>query len=309
MGNSGDGMINLQLLCRTPSLGTKIDSAIFFWYLGPSMNSEIVKHLQKQANVLRQDIVEMIALANSGHPGGSLSAADIITALYFHVLRHRPLEPDWSERDRFILSKGHGAPALYAALARSGYFPLEAMKTLRKMGSPLQGHPEKGRLPGVEASTGSLGQGISIGAGMALAGRLDQKDYRVYVLIGDGEANEGQIWEAANFAAHYKLDHLVVILDCNRQQLDGWTKDILDIEPLAEKMRAFKWNVIDIDGHKMAHILKAFEEANLAQGKPTLILAHTTKGQGVSFMENNIEFHGIPPTQEQLIVALKELGR
>lgn len=267
-----------------------------------------LEQLEKQAILLRKDILKMIGAAASGHPGGSLSAADLITALYFNELRHRPSEPEWPDRDRFILSKGHGAPALYAALARSGYFPVEDLKTLRKMGSPLQGHPEKGKLSGVEASTGSLGQGVSIGAGMALAGRLDRKDYRVYVLMGDGEADEGQVWEAAMFAAHYKIDRLTVILDCNRQQLDGWTREILDIEPLAEKWRAFGWQVIDIDGHDFSQILKAFEEAKRTAEKPSLILARTVKGKGVSFMENNIEFHGMAPTADQLQAALKELG-
>lgn len=273
------------------------------------MEKMTIDRLEKQAKILRQDIVAMIGAAGSGHPGGSLSATDIITALYFNVLRHRPSAPEWADRDRFVLSKGHGAPALYAALARTGYFPVEVLKTLRKMGSPLQGHPEKGRLPGIEASTGSLGQGLSIGAGMALAGRLDQKDYRVYVLMGDGEANEGQVWEGAMFAAHYKIDHLTVILDCNRQQLDGWTREILDIEPLADKWRAFGWKVLDIDGHSLSQILKAFDEARRTTGKPTLILARTTKGKGVSFMENNIEFHGMAPTADQLRVALEELTR
>ncbi len=271
------------------------------------MEKLVVEQLQKQAKILRQEIVSMIGAAGSGHPGGSLSAADIISALFFHILQHRPDDPEWVDRDRFILSKGHGAPVLYAALARCGYFPMDWLKTLRKMGSPLQGHPEKGRLPGVEASTGSLGQGVSLGAGMALAGRLDHKGYRVYVLMGDGESNEGQIWEAAAFAAHYQLDHLTVILDCNRQQLDGWTKEILNTEPLADKWRAFKWHVVDIDGHDMSQILDAFEEAKQTKGQPTLILARTTKGKGVSFMENNIEFHGMAPTSDQLQIALKEL--
>ena len=265
------------------------------------------EELQKEARIIRQDIVRMIGAAGSGHPGGSLSAADIITVLYSEVLHHRPSDPEWADRDRFVLSKGHGAPALYAALARTGYFPVDLLKTLRKLGSPLQGHPEKGKLPGAEASTGSLGQGLSIGAGMALAGRLDRKDYRVYVLMGDGEANEGQVWEGAMFAAHYKIDHLTVILDCNRQQLDGWTHDILDMEPLADKWRAFGWHVIDIDGHNIPKILNAFEEAKRTTGKPTLILARTIKGKGVSFMENNIEFHGMAPTADQLELALKEL--
>lgn len=273
------------------------------------MENGTLEQLQKKASLLRKDIVEMITAAASGHPGGSLSAADLITALYFKILRHKPTDPDWSDRDRFILSKGHGAPALYAALARSGYFPVEDLKTLRKLGSPLQGHPEKGKLAGVEASTGSLGQGVSIGAGMALAGRLDRKDYRVYVLMGDGEANEGQVWEAAMFAAHYKIDHLTVILDCNRQQLDGWTTEILDIEPLADKWRAFGWHVIDFDGHDFGQILNALEEARRTDGKPTLLLARTTKGKGVSFMENNLEFHGVAPTADQLQAAFQELNR
>lgn len=273
------------------------------------MENGTIEQLQKKATLLRRDIVEMITAAASGHPGGSLSAADLITALYFKLLRHKPSDPEWADRDRFILSKGHGAPALYAALARTGYFPVEALKTLRKLGSPLQGHPEKGKLAGVEASTGSLGQGVSIGAGMALAGRLDRKDYRVYVLMGDGEANEGQVWEAAMFAAHYKIDHLTVILDCNRQQLDGWTTEILDIEPLADKWRAFGWHVIDFNGHDFGHILNAFDEAQRTVGKPTLLLARTVKGKGVSFMENNLEFHGVAPTTDQLQASLKELDR
>lgn len=250
----------------------------------------------------------MIAKAQSGHPGGSLSAVDIITALYFKVLRHRPNQPTWPDRDRFILSKGHAAPALYAALARSGYFPVEELASLRQFGSRLQGHPELGRLPGVEASTGSLGQGISIGAGMALAGRLDQKDYRVYVLVGDGEINEGQVWEAALFSAHYKIDHLTVILDANGQQLDGWTEAILNTNPLSEKWQAFGWHLIKIDGHDMDQIQNAFEEARTVSGKPTLILAHTIKGKGVSFMENNIEFHGMAPNKDQTQIALAELS-
>jgi transketolase len=264
--------------------------------------------LAETCRQVRRDIVSMIAEVQSGHPGGSLSATDLMTVLFFDVLQHRPAEPDWEDRDRFILSKGHGAPALYAILARMGYFPLEALKTLRKMGSPLQGHPERGKLPGVEASTGSLGQGISIGAGMALAARIDQKTYRVYVLVGDGEINEGQIWEAAMFCAAYRLDRLTVILDCNRQQLDGWTKEILDIGPLAEKWAAFGWNVIDIDGHDLDQISAAFAEAHRTEGKPTLILARTVKGKGVSFMENNVEFHGVAPTPDQLTLALTELS-
>ncbi len=271
------------------------------------MQTTSIEQLREHARALRRDVVTMIGTAESGHPGGSLSAADIMAVLYFSVLRHRPDDPWWTERDRFVLSKGHGAPVLYAALARSGYFPGVQLATLRKMGSPLQGHPEYGKLPGVEASTGSLGQGISLGAGMALAGRLDRKPYRVYVLIGDGEANEGQVWEAAAFSAHFKLNRLTVILDCNRQQLDGWTREILDIEPLVDKWKAFGWRVLDINGHDLEQILSALNATENSDGKPTLILARTTKGKGVSFMENNIEFHGMAPTAEQTAAALREL--
>jgi len=264
--------------------------------------------LQETARLLRRRIIEMVADAASGHPGGSLSATDILAVLYFKVLRHRPDAPHWPDRDRFVLSKGHAAPALYAALAQVGYFTLDQLKTFRRFGSPLQGHPELGRLPGVEASTGSLGQGISLGVGMALAGRIDRKDYRVYVLIGDGEANEGQVWEAAMFAAARRLDHLTVILDRNRQQLDGWTAEVLDIEPLAEKWRAFGWQVIDIDGHDLPQIEAAFNQAHGVTDRPTLILARTVKGKGVSFMENNIEFHGVAPNAAQRAAALLELS-
>ncbi len=264
--------------------------------------------LAEKSRQVRRSIIAMIAEAGSGHPGGSLSAVDLLVALYETVLRHRPDEPDWPDRDRFVLSKGHGAPALYAVLAHAGYFPLSDLSSLRKLDSPLQGHPELGRLPGVEASTGSLGQGISIGIGMALASRLDQKDYRVYVLIGDGETNEGQIWEAAMFAAYHRLDHLTVILDRNCQQLDGWTHDILDVESLADKWRAFGWHVVEIDGHDHAQIGRAFETARNTRDQPTLILARTVKGKGVSFMQNNLEFHGMAPTPEEAALALAELS-
>lgn len=263
--------------------------------------------LKEIAREIRRDIILMTAEAASGHPGGSLSAADIITALYFKVMRHDPRNPKWPERDRFVLSKGHAAPALYSALARSGYFPVEQLLTLRKMGSPLQGHPELKRLAGVEASTGSLGQGLSIGAGMALAGKMDRKDYRVYVMIGDGESEEGQIWEAAMSSAYYKLDNLTAIIDYNSQQLDGWVKDIMELEPIVDKWKGFGWHVEEIDGHDFHQILKAIDEAKAASGKPTAIIARTVKGKGVSFMENNIEFHGMAPTKEQKELALKEL--
>jgi transketolase len=264
--------------------------------------------LASTARRLRREIVQMIGEAGSGHPGGSLSAIDLIASLYFRHLRHDPKNPDWPDRDRFVLSKGHGAPALYAALAQAGYFPPEQLRTLRKLGSPLQGHPEKGKLAGVEASTGSLGQGISIGIGMALAAWVDRRDYRVYVLIGDGEADEGQVWEGALFAAHHKVDNLTVIMDCNGQQLDSWVKEILSLEPIAEKWRAFGWHAIEIDGHNLGEIDSALTEAKQTRGRPTVIVARTVKGKGVSFMENNIEFHGMAPTAEQVEAALKELA-
>jgi transketolase len=264
--------------------------------------------LQKMATLIRQDIIRMIGEAASGHPGGSLSATDVLTALYFNVMRHQPAQPLWPDRDRFILSKGHGAPALYSALARAGYFPPEQMKTLRKLGSPLQGHPEMGRLPGVEASTGSLGQGLSIAAGMALAGRLDDKDYRVFVMMGDGELNEGQVWEAALSSAKFHLGNLTAIVDYNGQQLDGWVKDIMALEPLQDKWHSFGWHTIEINGHDFIQILKAFEEAATVRDKPSVVIAKTIKGKGVSFMENNVEFHGMAPTQEQVGIALRELG-
>jgi transketolase len=264
--------------------------------------------LQDKAHLLRQDIVRMIGAAGSGHPGGSLSAIDILTALYFNVMRHDPARPQWPDRDRFVLSKGHGAPALYSVLARAGYFSPHLLPTLRKLDSPLQGHPEMGKLPGVEASTGSLGQGLSIGAGMALAARIDRKDYRVYVMIGDGEIDEGQVWEAALSSPYYRLDNLTAIIDYNGQQLDGWVKDIMELEPLKEKWHSFGWHVIEIIGHDFQQILKAFDEAKSVSGKPSVVIAKTVKGKGVSFMENNLEFHGMAPNAEQLEKALQELG-
>jgi len=267
-----------------------------------------IKDLKEIARTIRKDIILMIAEAGSGHPGGSLSATDIITALYFKVMRHNPQNPGWPDRDRFVLSKGHAVPALYSALARTAYFPPEQLLTLRRFGSPLQGHPEMKRLAGIEASTGSLGQGLSIGAGMAMAGKLDNKDYRVYVMIGDGESEEGQIWEAAMSSAYYKLDNLTAIVDYNSQQLDGWIREIMELEPVVDKWKGFGWHVIDIDGHDFNQILKAMDEAKSTQGRPTVIIARTVKGKGVSFMENNVEFHGMAPTKDQREKALKELG-
>lgn len=271
------------------------------------MPIENIEELKKIAHTLRKDIIKMTGAAGSGHPTSSLSAVEILTTLYFRILRHDPKNPDWPDRDRFILSKGHGAPVLYAALARSGYFPVEQLMTLRKLNSPLQGHPERHRLSGVEASTGSLGQGVSIGIGMALSAKLDQKEFRVYVLTGDGECDEGQVWEAALYAGNHPLDNLTVIVDYNKAQQDGWVKEIQDLEPLADKWRAFKWHALEIDGHDLEQVAKAFFEASATKGKPTVIIAHTVKGKGVSFMENRPELHGIPPTPEQVEQALKEL--
>lgn len=263
--------------------------------------------LAGMAKKLRRHIITMTATAGSGHPGGSLSAADIITALYFKIMHHDPHNPGWESRDRFILSKGHAAPVLYAALAESGYFPVEELNTLRKLDSRLQGHTDRNLTPGVEMSSGSLGQGLSFSVGTALAAKLDSRDYRTYALLSDGECEEGQTWEAALSAVQFKLDNLTAAVDRNQLQLDGWTRDIMDIEPLAEKWRAFGWHTIEIDGHKLDQILTAFEEAKAIKGKPTVIIAHTIKGKGVSFMENNLDFHGKVPTSEEAEKALKEL--
>ncbi len=261
------------------------------------------------ARRLRRHAVRMIAAANSGHPGGSLSAAEIVTALYFSgLLRHDPANPEWPDRDRFILSKGHGVPILYAALAESGYFPVDELMTLRQVDSRMQGHPVQGLTPGIEASTGSLGQGLSIAIGHALAGRLDARRFHTYVVLGDGECQEGQVWEAAMCAGNYKLDTLTAIVDYNRYQLDGPVEDIQSLEPIVDKFRAFNWNVIEVDGHDMGAVLVALREACDHRGAPTCIVAHTVKGKGVSFMEHNNEFHGKAPTAEQLEVALTQLA-
>jgi transketolase len=265
--------------------------------------------LRQLAWTLRKDIITMIAAAKSGHPGGSLSAIDLITTLYFRELKHDPKNPTWEDRDRFILSKGHACPALYAALGESGYFSKDLYPTLRQLGSPLQGHPELGKLPGAEASTGSLGQGLSIGLGMAEGARITGKDFRTFVLTGDGELNEGQVWEAAMYAGAKKIDNLVCIVDVNRQQLDNTTDQIMALEPLADKWRAFKWHVIDIDGHDFRQILQAFDEARAHKGSPVVILARTVKGRGVSFMEDNLEWHGAAPSADQVKIALEELAK
>jgi transketolase len=271
--------------------------------------TENIIELKRTANRIRQDVVRMIGEAGSGHPGGSLSAADIVTALYFNEMRHDPARPDWPDRDRFILSKGHAVPVLYAAFMEAGYLSRDLLPTLRKLGSPLQGHPDRRTVPALEASTGSLGNGLSIGLGYALAARLDNRDYRVYVMMGDGENQEGQVWEAAMWAGYQKIDNIVAIVDYNKQQLDNWVNKILDLEPLQAKWAAFNWLSIVIDGHEMHQILAALRQARETKGKPTCIIANTVKGKGVSFMENNVEFHGLAPTPEQVKQAISELER
>lgn len=265
-----------------------------------------IKELKDKARDTRRLIVKMLAKAGSGHPGGSLSSTDIMACLYFSVLKHDPKNPNWPDRDRFHLSKGHCCPVWYAVLAKSGYFSMDELWTLRELGSLLQGHPDR-RTPGVTVASGSLGQGLSVALGMALAGKMDKKDYRVYCLMGDGEIQEGNIWEAAMAASHFKCDNLCAILDYNRYQIDGKVDDIMNIEPIQDKWRAFGWYPIEIDGHSIAHILSAFDEAKTIKEKPSIIIAHTIKGKGVSFMENVVDFHGRAPTKEEEQKALEEL--
>lgn len=264
--------------------------------------------LEDKAKQIRRHIVSMLAEAGSGHPGGSLSIADIVTALYFEVMKVDPARPDWEDRDRLVLSKGHACPVLYAALAERGFFPVEELMTLRKINSRLQGHPDMKKTPGVEMSTGSLGQGLAAANGMALAGKLDKKDYRVYVILGDGEIQEGMIWEAAMAAAHYKLDNLTAFLDLNGLQIDGPIQEVMNPEPVADKWAAFGWNVLTIDGHDFEQIIEAVEKAKATKGKPTMIIANTVKGKGVSFMENEVDWHGNAPSKEQAEQALAELA-
>ena len=270
-------------------------------------SSASVAEMEAIAKRLRRHIITMIGKAGSGHPGGSLSAVEILTTLYFKVLRHKPLDPQWPERDRFILSKGHAAPVLYATLAECGYLPVEELLTLRQMDSRLQGHTDRTLTPGVEMSAGTLGQGLSFGIGVALAGRLDSRDYRTYVLLGDGECDEGQVWEGAMSAAHFKVDNLVAIVDNNGQQLDGWNRDVMNLDPFPAKWRAFGWQVIEVDGHNIPQLIQAFDQAKKIKGQPTVIIAHTIKGKGVSFMESNNDFHGKAPNAEEVKLALKEL--
>lgn len=272
------------------------------------MEEQVIKRLEQKALEIRRHIVSMIGKAGSGHPGGSLSAADIVTALYFNIMNIDPGKPDWQERDRFVLSKGHAAPVLYAALAERGYFPVQDLDTLRKLGSSLQGHPDMRKVPGVDISTGSLGQGLSAANGMAIAGKLNGMDYRVYVLMGDGEIQEGQIWEAAMAAAHYKLDNITAFLDYNGLQIDGPVGEVMSLEPVAEKWKAFGWEVMEIDGHDIKEIIKAVTYSKGIKDAPTMIIAKTTKGKGVSFMENQVDWHGNAPKAEQVEQALKDLA-
>ena len=264
--------------------------------------------LEETACQIRINIINMLEKSQSGHPGGSLSLAEIMSVLYFKEMNIDPSNPRWEDRDRFVLSKGHGAPVLYAALAERGFFPKEELDNLRKIDSMLQGHPDMKGTPGVDMTTGSLGQGLAAANGMALAGKIDNKDYRVYSVIGDGECQEGLIWEAAMLAAHYKLDNLTVFLDHNGLQIDGKNKDIMNIEPIDEKFKSFGWNVLKIDGHSIDDIIEAIDEAKRTKGQPTIIIANTFKGKGVSFMENQAGWHGKAPSAEEACKALEELG-
>ncbi len=273
-------------------------------------DDRIIKTLEEKANIIRKHILEMIYIAGSGHVGGSLSCADILTVLYFHIMRHDPSNPKWKYRDIFILSKGHAAPALYATLAESEYFPTEELNTLRKFGSRLQGHPDAKLLPGIEISSGSLGQVLSIASGIALNAKLEKKDFKVYVLLGDGELDEGQIWEAALFGSKYKLNNLVAIIDRNRYQIDGETEDVMPLESLDEKWRSFGWDVHCCDGNDIKDLVVTFDNNVFNKSKvdkPVVIIANTVKGAGVSYMENNNSWHGKAPNKQEYDLAMKGL--
>lgn len=278
-----------------------------------SLHDKKLKFLEEMANIIRRDIIEELVEAGSGHSAGPLGMADVFTALYFHVLNHKPKDPKWADRDRVILSNGHICPVLYSVLAHAGYFKIEELKTLRKLGSRLQGHPHRGSLPGVETTSGPLGSGLSQAIGMALAAKLDsstgsrQKKYRIYALLSDGEHQEGNLWEAVMFAGKNRLSNLTAIIDRNNIQIDGFTEDVMPLESLREKYESFNWHVLEIDGHNMMRIVSAVSEAQAVFEKPTVIIAHTIPGKGVSFMENNYLWHGIPPNKEQAEAALKEL--
>ena len=265
--------------------------------------------LQKMTLNVRKEIIKSLHSAGAGHPGGSLSAAELFTYLYFEELNVDPKNPQMEDRDRFVLSKGHTAPGLYAALALRGFFPVEDLMTLRHTGSYLQGHPDMKQTPGIDMSTGSLGQGLSVAVGMALAAKMDSKDYRVYAMCGDGEIQEGQIWEAAMFAGYHKLDNLVVIVDNNRLQIDGYIEDVCSPYPIDEKFKAFHFHTINIDGHNFDEIAAAFAEAKTIKGKPTVIIARTVKGQGVSFMEDEVSWHGKAPNDAEFEIAMKDLEK
>lgn len=269
---------------------------------------QVVQDLELKAKLFRREILEMTFLAGSGHPGGSMSAIDIITVLYYYVMRVDPNNPQWADRDRFVLSKGHVCPALYTVLAEKGFFPKEALWTLRQPGSILQGHPDMRITPGVDMSTGSLGQGLSVACGMALAARLDNKDFLTYCMMGDGEIQEGNIWEGALFAAHYNLDNLIAILDKNKLQIAGFTEDIIALDPLVAKWEAFGWDVIELpDGNDIDQIIRAFDSLKSLTGKPKIIIANTVKGKGVSFMEDQPEYHGRALSASEMDRARKEL--
>jgi transketolase len=270
------------------------------------MDRPDITELKKLAVEIRKNIVKMLCMAGSGHTGGSLSLVEILLALYYYKLKNDPQKPDWKERDRLLLSKGHGCPALYAVLANKGYFPKDKLWGLRKLGSQLQGHPQIG-LPGVEISSGSLGQGLSIANGMALAARLDGLDIKVYCIMGDGETNEGQVWEAAMTAAHYRLDNLCAVIDFNKLQIDGFCCEIKDMSPYTRKWTDFGWHVIEADGHDLEKMMGAYDEASSTKGKPAIIVAHTVKGKGVSFVENKVEWHGIAPKKDECERAIREL--
>ena len=265
-----------------------------------------IKELTEKAIKIRKDILMMLEKSGSGHTGGSLSLVEILVALYYYKMKHDPKNPGWQGRDRLLLSKGHGCPALYAVLADCGYFPREKLWGLRKLGSLLQGHPQRG-LQGIEISSGSLGQGLSIANGMALANRMDKVNSKIYCIMGDGETNEGQIWEAAMTAGHYGLSNVCGIVDYNKLQIDGFCCDVKGLEPYAEKWKSFGWHTLEIDGHDLTALMNALDEADSVKGKPQVLIAHTVKGKGVSFIENRVEWHGIAPKKDELEKALKEL--
>ena len=272
------------------------------------MNNEKRAFLAEKARQIRVDAVKAVHAAKSGHPGGALSIADILAYLYFEEMNVDPKDPKKADRDRLVLSKGHACPALYAALAEKGFFPKEELLSLRKYGSMLQGHPDMKHIPGVDMSTGSLGQGISAACGMALSGKISGESYRVYAILGDGEIEEGQVWEAAMFARHYKLDNLCAFIDFNHLQIDGTVEEVINPTPIDEKFKAFGWNVVVIDGHDLDQIEKAVECAKATKGQPTAIVAKTVKGKGVSYMENSVGWHGKAPSDDEYAVAMKDLG-